>query len=141
MEVKVDVRLNGIEEKLEQLGPKLAKSHLRKALRDAAKIWEVEAKARAPVDSGDLRESISTVVKMSPKQDRGSARVGPTFDKTVPKGGDQSQSPGVYGLIVEFGNKRQAAQPFLRNTFDSKSQAVLDKFVAVLSDGLASAAK
>jgi HK97 gp10 family phage protein len=142
MEVKVDVRLNGIEEKLEQLGPKLAKSHLRKALRDAAKIWEIEAKVRAPVDTGALRDSIQTKIRMSPRQDRGSASVGPMMG-TAGAVKDSSQDPGVYGKFVELGlkSKQYPMQPFLRPAFDSRSQQVLDKFVDVLREGLTEAAK
>lgn len=144
MEVKVDVRLNGIEEKLQQIGPKLARSHLKKALTESMKIIEVDAKARAPVDTGELRNSIKTVVTTNAKQDKGVAKVGPTFSNEVLKKGsnkDQSQSPGVYGLILEFGNKRQKAQPFLRPSFDSKADSVVDKFAEVLGEGLLEATK
>jgi HK97 gp10 family phage protein len=144
MNVQVNVNLNGLEEKLHELGPKLAKSALRKALKAGAKILEDDAKSRAPVDTGALRESIKTKISMSPKNDRGSASVGPMFDLASLKKGsdkDKSQSPGVYGMIVEFGNKRQRASPFLRPAFDSKGEAVVAQFIKILADGLVEAAK
>lgn len=139
MDVQVNVSLNGLEEKLNQIGPKLAKAALRKALKAGAQILEDEVKIRAPVDSGDLRDSISTVVKISSKFENGRASVGPAYDTQLSKQGkDTSQDPGVYGKWVELGldSRNYPRHQFLRPAFDSKAQEAVEKFAEVLRDGL-----
>lgn len=144
MEVEVNVSLNGLEKALEELGPKLARTSLRKALKDAAKVMEDEIKMRVPVDTGTLRDSIGTVVTTSSKYDRGRAQIGPIWDKPTLKSGsnkDQSQDPAVYAYIIEFGRKGKNPNAFMRRSFDAKKQEVVDKFTAVLKDGLAEVTK
>jgi HK97 gp10 family phage protein len=145
MEVSCNVNLNGLEEKLQELGPKFAKKALRKALAASGDYWVAEMKARVPVDSGDLRESIDKKIKM--KRGKGGApssatvSVGPTFGKTPRQPGDGSQQPGVYGMFEEFGTKRQSPQPFVRPTFDATADQVVSIFVDVLRGDLEDVAK
>lgn len=144
MDVQVTVSLNGIEDKLNAIGPLLAKRYLRAALKAGAKVIEEEAKTRAPVDSGDLRDSITTVVKMSGKNESGRASVGPAYDTQLSKQGkDTSQDPGVYGKWVELGldSREYPRNPFLRPALDSKAQEAVEKFAEVLRDGLNEVAK
>lgn len=70
-------------------------------VRKAALDTERDAKTAAPVDTGNLRSSITTDVT-----DTGtsvSAEVGPTAN---------------YGLFVEVGTSRMAAQPFMGPALD-----------------------
>lgn len=139
MQVTCTVSLNGLEGKLNELGPKLARSHLRKALKAAAEIWVVDAKSRVPVDTGDLRDSIRSLVVTSASQEMGKASVGPCMSPELKKsGGDTSQDPGVYGRFVELGldSRKMKRTPFLRPAYDSKGDAVVAKFVEVLAEGL-----
>jgi HK97 gp10 family phage protein len=142
MDVTVTINLNGLEEKLIQLGPKLAKSTLRKALRESSKLFVEGAKSRAAVDTGDLRESIVSKVTMKGNEEKGIATVGPSMIAGL-KGSAYTQSPGFYGRFVEFGvpSRQIPPAPFLRPTFDADGDKVVAKFAEVLRAGLEEAAK
>lgn len=72
-------------------------------LRRAAFAMEADAKALAPVDTGNLRASISTTVTGDGRAGQMSAEIGPT---------------ALYGGYVEFGTSTQAGQPFMAPAFD-----------------------
>lgn len=59
---------------------------------------ERDAKVMSPVDTGNLRSSIGTSIAGSPSTGTVSAEIGPTAH---------------YGLYVEAGTSRMAAQPYL----------------------------
>ncbi len=134
MEVKVEVRLNGIGEKLRDLGPKLARKALRRAVGKVGDMWIAEMKAKVPTDTGNLRESINKKIVTSKRGNDLSAKVsvGPTYDTKSRKPGDSSQQPGTYGLFVELGTKSMSPSPFMRPVFD----ATADKAVEILADTL-----
>jgi len=144
MDVRCEVRLNGIEEMLNQIGPKLAKSHLRKAMKQSMMLIEADAKARAPVDTGSLRDSITTVTVLNANKESGRASVGPAMTPGLKKSGnDPTQDPGFYGRLVEFGVPKRniQKQPFLRPSFDAQAENVVAKFAEVLKEGLLEAVK
>ena len=125
MNITVEITgLKGVEDALAQAGPKLAKRAMRKALKAGAAKFVADAKARAPIlktptknrRAGDLRDAITSVIKLSPKQESGRARVGPKY---TGKGADD---PGVYGLFQEFGTK------------DSPAKVVEQRGLRVVSD-------
>ena len=139
MDARVEVSLNGLEEKLEQLGAKLAKRSLRKALKQAMQVLADEAVIRAPIDSGDLKGSIGVLTRLSPSQGSGVASVGPIVNKGGSAGKPFNQQPALYAKSVELGIARKPAypmQPFLRPAFDSKADAVVAKFAEVLRNDL-----
>jgi HK97 gp10 family phage protein len=135
MNITVEITgLKGVEDALAQAGPKLAKRAMRKALKAGADKFVADAKARAPIlktptknrRAGDLRDAITSVIKLSPKQESGRARVGPKY---TGKGADD---PGVYGLFQEFGTKDSPAQPFMRAAFDKEKGQALNAFTEVM---------
>jgi len=67
------------------------------ALAKAAHDIEASAKINAPVDTGNLRNSISADINGM------SAEIGPTAD---------------YGIYLEYGTSKMAPQPFLGPAFD-----------------------
>lgn len=73
------------------------------ALRRAAYAMEADAKALAPVDTGNLRSSISTSITGDGRTGRMAAEIGPT---------------AMYGGYVELGTSTQAGQPFMAPAFD-----------------------
>ena len=145
MEVKCTVDFGGIEEALQQLGPKLARKALRKAVGKVGDMWVSEMQSRVPVDTGDLRDSIAA--KVTTKTGKGGdvstakVTVGPSFDTTNRNIGDSTQQPGVYGLFVEFGTKNAKAEPFMRPTFDSTAEKAVQLLADVLRDDLEDVAK
>jgi HK97 gp10 family phage protein len=132
--VKID-GLDDLERKLKDLGPKLAKRGLRKALADAGEVMKEAQIARAPVGpgtgdhpGGNLRETISAVVKASPTNEEGTVVVAPTRH-------------GFYGMFAEFGTSHQPAKPWMTPAFDESKEAAQQKFVDALKDALEEAVK
>jgi HK97 gp10 family phage protein len=142
--VTVTVDLHGLEEDLTRLGPKIAKRLFRKALRAVGEAWVEQVKSAAPVDEGGLRDSIDYVIKTSPRDDFGVVTVGPTYDsKNLKSGASTSESPGVYGMFVEFGLKvkKYTMHPFMRPTFDGSADRIIQLFADNLRDDLEEAVK
>lgn len=81
-------------------------------IRKTARAIEADAKAMAPVDTGYLRSSISTTFTGV------SAEVGPTAH---------------YGIYVELGTSRMAAQPYLFPAADRHEEAFVEA-MAQLAD-------
>jgi hypothetical protein len=98
LSVKVDLKLNGVDQKLRDIGPKLARKGLRKALNAVKAYWVPEMKSRVPVDTGSLRDSIIGAIKT--KKDKngevsGTLWVGPAAD--APRiDGKKSVGPGIF---------------------------------------------
>lgn len=95
---------------LDALAARLGASGLRigaataAALRKTAYGIERSAKANAPVDTGALRNSISTSFAGDGRSGAMAAEIGPTVD---------------YGIYVEFGTSRMAGQPFMGPAYDA----------------------
>jgi HK97 gp10 family phage protein len=144
--VTCKVDLHGTEEELIAVGPRIAKRLLRRALRAVGQAWVEDVKSKVPVDTGALRESINFKIRTNPREDGGSVTVGPTFDTTkgTKKKGSSSQSPGVYGMFVEFGVKSKAdypKQPFMRPAFDGSAERIIELFAHKLREDLEMAVK
>jgi HK97 gp10 family phage protein len=141
--VKVE-GLKGVEDALHAAGPKLAATALRKALKAGSDVFLREAKSRAPVLStptpartpGELRDAIQDVTKLKRRQEAGVARVGLRHDKE--KG---TQSPGVYGLFVEYGTYKTKAQPYMRPAYDTANREAEAVFTAEIRRGVANLKK
>jgi HK97 gp10 family phage protein len=90
----------------------LASKAVRKTLFDI----EADAKQLAPVDTGNLRNSISTEVN------RGGlgGEVGPTAE---------------YGIYQEYGTSTQSGTPYMGPAFDRRAPA-LEAMLGRLADGL-----
>ncbi len=136
MDIKVNIEgLKGVEDALAQAGPKLAKRAMRKGLTAGADPLLAAAKAKAPVlkkgtpqrRPGELRDSIVKKVKLSPKEESGVVVIGPEYKKS-----EGRQSPGLYGMFVEFGSIHGPAQPYLRPGFDEANKQALGAFTDVM---------
>lgn len=85
-----------------------------KAVRKTAHDIEADAKVFVPVDTGNLRNSISTDVGVL------SAEIGPTAE---------------YGLYVEGGTSRMAPQPYMDPAADRREPELV-KALEQIADGI-----
>lgn len=139
--MKVDIKgLDGVVEKMNDLGPKLARKGLRKSLRAVGDFWIPEVQSRIPVSSGDLKNSIIKAIKTRKDKNgevSGTVWVGPAMD--APRtDGKKSVGPGIYGMWVEFGlkKKKYPAQPFMRPTIDATGEEAVKLFSETLKEVL-----
>jgi HK97 gp10 family phage protein len=142
--------LEGVRDGLLSLEDKIARRLLRTALKNVGNFWVEAAKSHCPVDSGDLRDSIAAKVSTRKGKAKtlglptGSVTVGPMFGTGGRSDGKKSVPAAVYGMFVEFGlrnKKRYPKHPFLRPTFDSTKETVVEVFADTLRNGLEGAIK
>jgi HK97 gp10 family phage protein len=135
--VKVE-GLKGLEDALAEFAPKLVKKAFRKATVAATDVQISAAKSLAPLLKkpskyrypGELRDSIGVNMTVGKRGSR--ARVGPRRVK-----GESNQSPGAWGLMVEFGSIHGPAQPYLRPAFDATTGQAVDAFADTLRTEIA----
>ena len=143
---KCTVNMNGVDKKLLDVEPKIARKLLRKALTNVGEFWVPQVQSRVPVLEGDLKESIHAVVRTRKASEKtaglptGSVKVGPCYG-TPRSDGKHSVPPGVYGMWIEFGKTNYTRHPFLRPAFDSTVQTAIETFAETLRSGLADALK
>ena len=97
--------------KFNALEGKVQKKFARKSMRKAAKVIQKEAKARAPVESGDLKKNI----KVKAAQ-RSRSRIG--VNVVVGEGWYTGEQ--FYGAFIELGTSKQPARPFMRPALEDK---------------------
>lgn len=140
MELKVEIiGLKGVEDALSQAGSKLAKRALRKALKAGGATLLSAAKRNAPILAkaspnrrpGELRDALDMTVKLSPREESGTARIG--IKRIRSKDG---QSPTVWSSFVEFGTKDTSAQPFMRPAYDAAKNAAQEAFTEEIREGV-----
>jgi len=145
MDFKVQVEgLKGVEDALAGAGPKLARTALRKALAAGGEVFLEQARSRAPVlaeptparKPGELRDAIMEVTSIKTREQQGRARVGLRHDPEK-----KTQSPGVYGLFVEFGTQKMKAQPYMRPAYDSANREAERVFTDEIRAGVANLKK
>jgi len=131
--IGVKVNLNGCDQKLKDVGPKLARRAMRKALKAVGVMWMADLKAKVPVLTDELRDSIGVKIRTRKYGRVGSVTVGPTWGD-----GETEESPGLYGKFVEFGTKvaDYPKQPFMRPVFDATQDKAVEMFADILRDEL-----
>lgn len=86
------------------------------AIRKTAFAVERDAKAFCPVDTGNLRNSISTTTTGDGRFKTMTAEIGPTAD---------------YGIYVELGTSRMAPEAYLGPAFDRHAHELQDALYAI----------
>lgn len=104
-----------------------ARNVLRRAALNAMQPIEERAKQLAPVDDGQLRDSITTKVVRAKRQ-RGSVKFAASQGVEVHTGplGRKGRPFGGNAAWQEFGTVKQAAQPYMRPAADFETDAVID---------------
>jgi HK97 gp10 family phage protein len=118
------------------------KAREKKAVIAGARVLRDEVEARAPVDTGNLKNNI---VITEPKQGADEAvfaYVGPkdvggmTYSQRIGLGGDYGKSAPFYGRFVEFGTSRMRARPFVEPAFLAKKDEVLQAMAEVVKEAV-----
>ena len=114
--MQVNVNTNGIKKLDRQI-----KNINKKAMRAGAKVVLDAVKGNVPIDSGALRQSLSTKVDSLKGEVIAYAVVGPRSRYTKAVGG-QVKKPSRYAHFIESG---KFARPFLMPTFQANKTAFL----------------
>lgn len=102
-EINIDVyELSALAATLRASGPRVG-TRVSQAVRKSALDVERGAKMLAPVDTGNLRNSISTTITGSGSAASISADIGPTAN---------------YGAYLEYGTSRMRPQPYMGPALD-----------------------
>jgi HK97 gp10 family phage protein len=132
--------LKGVEDALANAGPKLAKQALRKALKAGGDVFLESVTEKCPIakedtpqrKAGELRDALTTQIKLSAKEENGTVHIGVKYDKA-----EGNQSPAVYAGFVEFGSvNNPQPKPFLRPGFDSAHDQAQEAFTSVLKEAV-----
>jgi HK97 gp10 family phage protein len=153
MKGSVKVNFKDCAALMRDLPDKYIKKTVKKAtLNQMEKMADV-AKNKVPVDSGRLKEMITTKGGYSKKNGVVFATMGLRKIRAKERGkirlknlqrslGYAVKSSGIeydayYGVFVEFGTKYQRAQPFARPAFDETHRDVINEYPAECEAGLA----
>lgn len=123
--VKFEMKgLDELDRAVKKLPEKIQKRVLIGALRAGGRIIQKDAKARAPVKSGNLKRNISVIAGKSKKRAPIGQVQAEVFVATTPK--------AWYAHIVEF----KAGKQFMRPAFDTTQREVLDAIGDKLAEGI-----
>ncbi|HJV73167.1 MAG TPA: HK97-gp10 family putative phage morphogenesis protein [Noviherbaspirillum sp.] len=129
---------------MRELPERVARNTLRRATSSAAAIIRNEARAKAPVDTGEMRRDIQIKRERDTKGEM-SAKYS-VFVRSGKKSRLSGKSRDVqkdsyYWRFVEFGTAKMAAQPFMRPAFETKKEAAVAQIGAALDAGIQKAAR
>lgn len=99
-----DSELGVLQARIATAAPRVG-ARIAKAIRKTAHDIEADAKILVPVDTGNLKNSISTDILNDGRFENMAAEIGPTAH---------------YGRYVEEGTSRMGPQPYLRPAFDRR---------------------
>lgn len=145
--------LEGVSAQLREVSAEMGARALSGAARAAFKRVVETAKQLVPVDSGELRESL-TVRVVKPKSGDAVVVVGVAINNNAPRlkmsriaaaAFNEAQStnlpPGRRWHFIELGTVKQAAHPFLRPALDQNAQSVVDDLKVQLRKKIEAAVK
>ncbi len=135
-------KLTGFKElaqAMRQLPDRVAKNALRRAVSSAAAVVRNEARARAPVDTGEMKRDIQM------KRDRDTKGQVSARYLVFVRSGKKSRMAGkgrnvnkdsFYWRFLEFGTVKMTAKPFMRPAFEAKKQEALEQLRKTLKEGI-----
>lgn len=126
---KVYNQINGAGELAKILGDfekKLQTKVLRKAMRDGAKEFLKEVKARTPVDTGFLKKNSKIKAAKRKKNFIG-------FQIVIGSGGDKRE---YIAAFIEYGTFKFPARPFIRPAFDAVKDRVASEATEFIKQGI-----
>lgn len=129
---------------LRELGPRVAKNTLRRSVSAGATVIKIDARERAPKDSGEMAKDILV------KRERGTKSEMSAKYSVFVLSGKKSRLKGkrrnvdrdsFYWRFVEFGTSKMAAKPFLRPAFESRKEEAVKVIGEKLDEGIQKAAR
>lgn len=142
----VEVKLTGFKElsqALKELGPRVARNSLRRAVSSGAAVVRNEARRRARKDTGEMAKDVQIKRERDTK-----GAMSATYSVFV-RSGKKSRLSGksrdvqkdsFYWRFLEFGTSKMPAHPFMRPAFEAKRMQALEAIQAKLDEGVQKAA-
>lgn len=117
--------MSGLERNLARLPKAVGRRNALRALREGGEPTARMARAMAPVDEGNLRESISVTATLARSQRGDKGAVAPV---------EMYIGPGQHpqAITQEFGTWFHPMQPFMRPAWEMTRMIVLDRIGALL---------
>ena len=137
----IEMKLHGMKEleaQLKELEAKLAASTLAKAARKAFRPVLLDARRKAPKDTGLLRRRIKIQV-IAPKKGGTKLAVGLRLSRRTPKGDKGKNARNWHWFEFGIPSRGIAAQPFFRSALDSNAARVLEIFKEELASQITQA--
>jgi HK97 gp10 family phage protein len=141
--------LRELGEALKSFGENIAKKTLSKATSTAAAVFRDDAKTRAPVKTGNLRDHIAVMKRSGPDKNTAKYVVGVRpirLTRKVKKvlrilkkefgGRTDIEGDPFYWRFLEFGTSRMQPKPFMRPAFEAQKEHALDVFKTSLAAGV-----
>ena len=148
--------LSELQTALEEMGIKVARQGLRKALKSGASPIQEGMAVLAPKDTGLMSENFNTKIRIGRDELSGSAFIGPNGKIDYPfyasgayrvfrnaKGKMRKVGKMAVATVVrffEFGTSKMAKKPFMTQAFESNKNAALALITNSLADTVAKAA-
>lgn len=129
---------------LRELGPRVARNTLRRAVSSGARLIRDEARIKAPVDTGEMRKDIMI------KRERAAKDVMSARYSVFVLSGKKSRLAGkrrnvdkdsFYWKFVELGTSKMSARPFLRPAYEVKKEDAVKTIGDVIDAGIKKAAQ
>lgn len=135
---KTFFKIEGLSELVDGLVNELPKATAtnvqKRALTDAAKYFEEDAKQRAPVKTGALREKIDISSKLSPRQKSLNEKESKVEIYVGPPSMERA-------IVAEFGSINQSPKPFMRPAWDDNKKTAFNDLKDILSDEIEKASQ
>lgn len=127
-----------LAESLRELGPRVARNTLRRAVAAGATPIRTRARERAPKDTGEMAKDIQIKREKTEGPHVASYSV---FVRTGKKSRLSGRARNVeknswYWRLVEFGTVKMAAQPFLRPSFEELKESSVKIIGEKLDEGI-----
>ena len=129
----VQMKLEGFQEldrELEKLSKAAGTGVLRRALKKSAEPMAELAASIAPVDDGDLKNSITVSTKLDKDVARSHRRMFKNSRSAVEMFVGPSYNLGAggrHGHLLEFGTYKMSPRPFARPAWDQDKQNVIER--------------
>jgi HK97 gp10 family phage protein len=142
--VKMEIKgLKELSDAMRKLPVNVARNGLRRAVSSGAKVIQIEARSRAPVDTGEMRRDIMIKRERSTKGEM-SAEYS-VFVRSGKKSRLAGKKRGVardsfYWRFIEFGTKHMGKQPFMRPAFEAKKEVAANTIKKTLAEAIEKAA-